>query len=251
MKLKYSLVAITFFVLNLIGNAVCGQQPQHNLSAWMNETWSSKDPYKRLRVNIDAKWARTTNHADLLSQYRQEAEIQPSDSQKLFKWAYSLYLYIGQMKKRDMRQLNLAKKKLEAFPAQNSYEYSRMRFLIESLIFPSPALKKVGLQLLKRNKNDIDVNYYILDTLDITAPQERGIALSSAKSLVRLSPKRASSYAALGWIYFRVWRQTKSEQDKKQAVANYQTYLKLAPTNDTFRPQAMKIIAVLKGNSKS
>ena len=80
---------------------------------------------------------------------------------------------------------------------------------------------------------------------------ERAEAIAYSERLVQLQPKRANAYSALGGTYFVSWFKTKDRTDRDKSLAAYNKFLKLAPPRDPFRPQAMRIVAMLKGNIKS
>ena len=83
----------------------------------------------------------------------------------------------------------------------------------------------------------------MIDTLNIeTSTKDRKQAIGYAQDLVRLSPKRPSAHASVGWVYFRSWMVSKTQYDANKAITGYRKYLQLAPKKDNFRKQAERII---------
>ncbi len=219
-----------------------GQTEQYS---WTQERWNAKDPYARIRSTVDAALARQAKPEQLVEQYRLTAKKQPQSSQALFQWAYGSYRYSVQVHKLDRRSASQMNLKFAQLRSPHSYQYARMRFITEAMLFPSSRLKDLGLRLLKRNPNDVDVSHYMIDMLNLAKPQERATAFACAQRLVRLAPQRASSHASLGWVYFRSWLLNKNPADADKAVSAYQKYLQLAPPDDEFRSRAQKIIGMI------
>lgn len=214
--------------------------------AWTREPWDSKDPFARIRLDVDTALARQTKPGQLVSQHQVALKKRPESPQALFQLAYSSYQQSLQTRKVDTRRVSELNRKFAQLPSPHSYQYARMRFITEAIAFPTSKLKSVGLRLLHRNPKDVDVNFHIINMLDLSKPQEKATAFVCARRLVQINPQRPSSHSSLGWVYCRSWMLTKSPQDADKAIAAYTKYLQLAPKNDPFRPRAQQIIAMIR-----
>lgn len=98
-----------------------------------------------------------------------------------------------------------------------------------------------------REPDDYDVKFRLIAILTPgLSTEEKKQAVSYANDLIRIDAKRPSAYSALGGVYYRSWLISKSRDDAEKSIAAYRRYLQLAPANDTFRPQAQSIIAMMQ-----
>lgn len=230
-----------------LGQSVPAPSPRaQEQYAWTYQVWDSSDPYARVRANADVALARESRPDQLVGRYSQQASKQPRDPQALYLYAYTFYCRSVQTQKRDERRFTDLSRLFASTPSPRSYQYARLRFVIEGHVFATPKLASLGKRLLRRNPNDVDVNFYIINMLNMAQPSERALAFTCAYRLARINPKRASSYSSLGWVHFRSWMLTKNPQDADKAIAAYTKYLQLAPANDPFRPRAQQIIALIR-----
>lgn len=223
--------------------------------AWTAESWTRDDkPYLKIRQNIDKAVAGGQKPDALLTKYQALAQKKPYDPQAQFRWAYAAWQARKAVDSYDQqyRRLWRTQRAFARVPSPHVYEYARLRFLVEAWFRRVPQFKGVGERLAHRNSNDYEVKYYLASILD-TSPlaEERERALGYAKDVIRLQPKRPSSYSLLGGVYFSSWLKTKNRSDAEKAIAAYQQYLQLASPNAEWRPQAKRLIQILQRGESS
>ncbi|RYZ92627.1 MAG: hypothetical protein EOP06_03705 [Proteobacteria bacterium] len=136
---------------------------------------------------------------------------------------------------------------LASTPSPRVYNWTRLRFLVDARNFPDTLLRPVGERLVQRDPKDYEVKYRLIDTFNPgESKAEKKQALIYAHDLIRLNPKRASGYSALGGVYYRDWLLNKNRTDAGNAIAAYQRYLKIAPPNEPFRRQVTLLIALMR-----
>ena len=238
-----------FVLSSFIGGLATQAQSQEDLS-WTTERWQRKDVYESLRSQLNTEISRSKSYNSLVQKYRFRSEQRRQDPNAFFKFAYANFRYAQQTQKKDERQFRNILQRFSQYPPQGSYEFTRLRFIYEALNFATPKLRIVGIRLLDRNTRDLDVNYHIINTLNIARADDHQLALTCAKRLVKLAPHKANSHATLGWVYFRAWSISKNQQEARLSLNAYNRYLQLAKPQEPFRPQAQRIVAMLKREAR-
>jgi tetratricopeptide (TPR) repeat protein len=134
-----------------------------------------------------------------------------------------------------------------------SYEYTRLHFLLESYFFEElfyPSVKAAGERLLRRNPKDTEVKMRMCEVLsyDSTLAGRRR-AVTLAKELIHVNPKSAVRYGYLGNVYYGLWIGSQQKPDRDAAIAAFRKYLQLAPT-DARRSERMQRLIQLLERSK-
>ena len=137
---------------SFVGAPVTHAQSQEDLS-WTTERWSRKDVYAPLRAQLNTEIARSKDVSALVQRYRLRSGQRQQDSDAFFKYAYANFRYAQQTQKKDERQFRDILQRFSQFPAQGSYEFTRLRFIYEALNFATPKLRLVGIRLLKDRKS--------------------------------------------------------------------------------------------------
>lgn len=255
--MRQLLLSICFVALWSSFEAQAQTKPQSNMDlsafstakswTWTTATWSPNDQtFQRAYQQVNARLASSSNKAKVVLVYKKLWQKQKTQPIAFFRYAQSAYTTLPTEQNALYRQLQLLSADFDSLPSPRSYAYSRLRFLIEVRQSARPQLKPLAKRLLQRNPKDADVIYYSINLWNLTNSEERKYASSSVRTLVQLDSKRASSYAAAGWIHLRIWNVAHSQQEAQQATHVYQKYLQLAPKNDPFRPQAQRIIAMMQ-----
>lgn len=219
---------------------------------WTTEAWNGNDkPYRQIRSEIDAAIKRGKSPIALANQYKATAKTEPRqpsyDPQSQFRWMYAFY----QAALRDPRYANSsdevrAYESAGYFPSPHSYEFARVRFLLTTLGSPDPHLQGLGERLLKRNPKDYQVMRILLRVINPNdSESEKQQALGYAHTLIQVGPNSPMGYGSLGGVYFALWMKGRSAEDYKQAVANYNRYLELAPAADPFRANIAKLFNLM------
>lgn len=258
MKLKFSLTLVlliiafgpTCFVQAIIPSSSEQKNSTDSKWTWTDEKWNGNDtPYVKIRQSIDKAIAAGQKPDTLLKKYQVIGKAQPSNPQAQFQWAYAAWQARKAVDKyKDQYQkLSPVREVLVKVTSPATYQYVRLRFVIEAWFFPASELKFVGERLIKRNPNDYDVKYYLVSILDTsTSSAEWKTALKYAKDLIRIDSKRSSAYSALGGVYFASWLKTKNKLHGKEAINAYRKYLVIAPKNAEWRAQAERLIKTIQ-----
>lgn len=227
--------------------------------AWARAPWTGDDkPYQQIQKETDIALTSGLPVDNLLQQNKILAKQKPDDPQAQFGWAYVAWKAINTP--RSPYDWQVSTKKiygvLTQAPSPKSYTYTRLQYLVAR---HSPDLTGVGERLLEHTPNDEEVMFRLCDdyiemfssisgrthtkTVDSIA---KGRALALANKLIDDKPTSAKYYSMLAAVYVSAWEISRNPDDAAKALAAYQTYLKLAPPDDTFRPQAKNIIGLLQ-----
>lgn len=214
---------------------------------WTKESWTGDErPYRTIRDNIDKSIRSGQENPDaLLARHKASAQKQPSDPQALFRWGYAAYWASSKS-----HGYNEKREKfdgvLEAFakaPSPHSYEYARLRFLVEAATHPVFPLIPVGERLLERDPQDLSVKYQLRKLLSWSPSLEnKRRALQYSLEMVRSHPKHPTYHAALGMVYLELWYTTRDPIHADKAINAYKQYLRLAPPRDEFLEAAKRLI---------
>ena len=220
-------------------------------TSWRTEAWTGDErPYKSIRASVDAALAAKINPDVLLTKYKAAAVRSPADPKNLFRWAYTAYMAATQAGNPDKMGTMQVLEAREAFPFAHSphtYEYDRLRFLIQSSDFGPVDMVPVGARLLKSHPNDYDVNYNYVKCLSNDPKQTSRLkALAGARKLVQQHPNLPSVYALLASSCWTLWAANNDKSYAMKAVAAYQQYLQKAPANYAYRTQAASNIAYIQ-----
>lgn len=254
MKINFFLYAFVLFVSTAAASTCSGEtdyRAKLQQTDWETAKWTGADQnLKKIRVEIQTSLkAKPQNQwPSFVSLWAAKSKKTPQDASAFFGWATATFFYSSRTGKREHRVLGNLQKRFDQFSQLDSYEFTRIRYLISALDFPSRQLLPVGRRLYQRNRKDYDVAYFLADMLNLRDAEERNEAVGVARQLVILAPTRPSAQASSGWIYFRSWLATRQEEDKSKAIQSYNRYLQLAAKNDSFRPQAQRLIAMMNAN---
>ncbi len=211
---------------------------------WKSSPWTGDEkPYKSIRQSIDKMIAQGNNPRDLELRYRKPADKDFYNPQTQFRWAYAAYramkadpkaeyAYNGELLYRTIRAMDGTLK-------AHTYEWTRLRFLLGILDSSTKGFIPVGDRLLKYDPKDIEVKYQFLTVLGFSRDVKnikRAVAI--AQNMLREHPKSARYHSSLAGAYVNLWRAGGSVESGDQAIAEYKTYLQLAPLTEPFRKDA-------------
>ncbi len=244
-------ISLVLIVAVVAAFAQVSSSPTQKLNSprwsWISENWTDNDAeYRTIRADIEAQQSQGTLILPTIERYKGLWEQNPNSPTALFRWAYASFRATQQNPPILQKQMILP----DAFgkvPSPRTYEYSRLRFLVNAHYFPHSQLQALGERLLRHTANDYDVSYYLIDCYrpwESTVEKEK--ALTLAQSLVRANPTRSGPYSALGGVYFGLWSVNHQQHDGDDAIKSYREYLSLAPVNDAWRKQATKFIKYIE-----
>ncbi len=212
--------------------------------AWTTEEWKGDDrPYARIRTDVDNTVAQGQLTEAVIERYWTEREKNRQDPERLFRWVYAVYKAEQTHPPIHFKQFPGPGAFMYDFSSPPSYEFTRIRFLIDAQYGGEPELVAVGKRLLRRNPKDYDVQYYLVEAFKPWKSEaEKQEALSYAQDLIRKNPNKPSAYGALGDVYHACWVVKRQPTDAEKAITAYEQYLRLAPLNYESRPATEKII---------
>ena len=273
---KHRLVAIRVFspiflslLLEITGQSICLAQkpilatpPSFMEKAkwnWTNDKWISSDhAYKIARLQIDQAISKGESPKRLVQKYRAAVETSPRahhassafyDPLSCFRWGYAAWKTVtpgSSLLDQGQSLLGVSEGLASAY-SPHTYEYTRLRFLVEAWYIPSDHLKNVGLRLVKHSPNDLDVKYQMVRILSqsVTSQNNR-LALSYANDFVRLRPQRSSSFASLGQVYQDAWYYFGNKADATKALVAYQHCLDIMPPATDWRNSVVTSVQRIK-----
>jgi hypothetical protein len=218
--------------------------------AWTKEPWKGNDqPYYRIRQSNNQLLKAKNLNDQTLAQLRASALQRPNDALARFRWAS--YAYCLALLQPDVTvgsgKFSKLPEEFRQRPSPGVYEYTRMRYLMESYLLQSgPHMARLGERLLKRNPNDVPVKYYLVSHLFTGKPQDEQKSVKYAQELVRQHPREGSYYSLLGYSYKNQWWRTKNRRDAQLAVQNYRKYLQLSKPVGIRRKQVERSIKELE-----
>ncbi len=223
---------------------------------WAAQPWTGDDrPCQKIRADI--KKALNANHDPdaLIAEYKAKADAAPKDPQAAFGWAFAAWRVATwskeyQRKYSDFSDLPDA---LASAPFPKTYNYARLRFLIQAQVRPMPQLEELGKRLVNRDPKDIDVKYQLIKVLrQVPSPPENQEALKLAQELVQSDPKSALYYQVLGNIYEGAYLDFGfKKSDAQKAIAAFQKSQELLPPDDKDRERATAAIQTLQNNMET
>lgn len=218
-------------------------------NSWLQENLSGNDvPFKSIRTEInEGLQTKQLTLADI-KKYQVVAENNPQNAESIFRFAYANYMA---QKVPSIHVDYVVSSGLFAYAVSpNTYNYTRLRFLIAANANPSLQFRSLGEKLLRKNHKDYDVQYILIRCLEQSKSKvDIDRALLLAKNLIHTYPDKSSAYSGLGGIYFTSWYTSRNPSDGAKAIAAYQQYLRIASNDDAWRPQAHIMINYIKNHS--
>lgn len=218
--------------------------------AWTREAWTGNDtPYRSIRDAIDVMIAKGKKPDDLYPKYQVLAEQHPSDPQAQFRWTYAAYKAAtepGVTRHDGIIKMGRAEEELAVVSQPHSYEYDRLRFLVESYYAGvQNALNDAGKRFLKQEPGNIEIRHCVIQNLTdagewrdypynrVFADQKKALAM--AQEFLQAHPSAAWPYRTIGDIHHRWWTRTNQPSEANQAIASYRQYLQAGPENNQSR----------------
>ena len=140
----------------------------HN-SAWTKEEWTGDEkPYREVRQKIEVA-AKSGTLAPLYIGYEDEAVHNPQNALAQYAWAYSMYCtpqkipssVCGSFTSLQWRPVIIA---MDAVHSPKTYEFARVRFLVESMLFnfyePADDFFDLTTRLLKIEPTNPEIRCY-------------------------------------------------------------------------------------------
>lgn len=171
-----------------------------------------------------------------------------------FGWAYATYATTVRGLWRNQRNREPFRKAAELLarePVINSYEYNRLRFLIESKRFRDVRISPLGKRLLELRPDDAPVKYEVALLLSFSwDTADSQTAIRYAQEILRQSPQMPKAQTIIGSAYWSLWGGQHRAEDGRRAIAAYEEYLRLALPEDEWRSEAKRIIGLISHDMK-
>lgn len=222
---------------------------------WADQPWTGDDAaYRRIKAAIDKAPGGGQTPETLRVKYGLLAQQNPENVQAQFAWAYAAWKTLTPESPSSRKDENLygVPEALAHVPFPRTYEFARMRFLVE---YENPDFQGLGERLLARDPGDADVKYHLIGVYagmlgHSFSPEIKQRALARTQEMLRADPRRAAYYASLGGVYYSSWINGHDVTDAQKAIAAYQQYLRLAPPTDSWRGRAQTLIGMIQKQIK-
>ncbi len=242
-------------LLCLACNALAQQNGPHPIAShqppadsWTIESWAGDNrPYKEAREQINKAVADKQDLKALIKQYEVLAQQKSSDPKPEYRYAYAAYRAAIEAKPFDANSLISIRDALQRGFPPHAYDYTRLRFLVESTLFANQSLIPVGKRLLSHDPKDVSVKYNLIKVLtcSVTA-SDKEEAVKYAQDLLLAKPENANYHATLAGAYLSIWFRSKDNSLANKAIAEYQQYLQLAPANADYRQTVNRLLMTLQ-----
>ncbi len=178
--------------------------------SWMTESWNGNESiYKNLRQQVENEIYQNKNSDAVrksVAYYQRLAKLDRDNPQTQFCEAVALHIALNlKISGLSQNHLNNIATKIRQIKSPQTYEWTRIRYLIEKHINIYAKYKEVGERLLKRNRNDYDVKIVHLYSLDMRKVEDRQPAIQYGNELVQTAPRNPRSHGALGDVYRGIW----------------------------------------------
>jgi len=226
-----------------------------NVSRFPEVTWAkvwteNDNPYARIRTDVEKSLASARQPISITDQYRSTAKETVENPENLFRWGYATWILGKRVGNQEARErLYEVRRYLQmASPTPNTYNYVRLRFLIECRLFPGyNALDEIGARLVKKNQLDYDVKRRYVSVLKWSkSSSDRNTALKYAHEMLNSDPNSAEFLAVLGDVYTARWYADKNPDDARSAIPYLQKSIKGARSNSDWPAIAQRSIIMLR-----
>ncbi len=204
---------------------------------WCKEDWTGSDtPFIAVERNIDNRVAQGAKPSALLAAFRRAALSNPRNATSQFAYAYAAQKTADA--KTDGQSLDsLLQPPLKALgevPSPRSYQYTRLRWLLEHKVGQWKGFMPViglGKRLIARNPKDKTVRFYLVEELLLSrVPTDQTVELPRYAQEIENEPQKSvATYSLLAGVYHDLLLTTHNPEYADKAISNYQRYLQLTP----------------------
>ena len=228
--------------MDMFGAFQMGDKPGR-YSYWTAEPWTGDEkPFLRIRQNIDRQVKAGKKPTALLKAYRAAALKNMGDAQAQFRWAYAAFTAYQKFQKgQNVNEITKGvAEALERPRSPKSYQYARMRaiFTLWNTEYQQrhwSHLRKAAMRMAKRNPKDYSLKYIFVQDF-LQHKETSALGLQWAKEYRKAFPRKPAGLFLLGRVYEGQFGIEGSEAKSKVAISYFQKYLKMAPSNDLYRP---------------
>ncbi len=225
---------------------------------WKAENWKVSDaPYHLILADLTQKMAlHQLRKADLI-QYQDEWSQSQQNSQALFRWVcaanllYSLVTHDATLPEhydhKPQGYLGIAAAYRD-FPLTHSYEFDKAHLIFDINTGDDdydlmPTVKR----FYDHNHHDTAIMHiYAVMLANSDQPSDNLLSTKIADRLVVAVPNVAMNHVLFGWCHYSEYWRTFCHADYVKASQGYHDFLKMTPSSDPFRQQAIHFLANMK-----
>lgn len=223
--------------------------------SWKTEAWSTDDtPYRLIRVALAQKMSsRQLTEADL-NQFQDDQSKSPTDPKLLFRWVYAATL-LSVLEISSSKNSSEAKHRLPGYfdiakvyhkyPLTHSYEFDRAHLIYNvETGADTDEFAQVVKRLYKHNPMDTPIlHIYAVMLANSDQAEDNLLSTQLADRLLLLEPKVAMNHVLFGWCHYLEYWTTFNSADYAKASQGYHDFLKMSPSTDPFRSDAIVFLS--------
>ena len=246
--------------------------------SWMSEPLRNNDwAFQQTKWQVERLFEKTDlpRKRRLINDFKSEAYRNPQDAKKQFAYGYVTFLTMREhgssLTQEQRRELMCGVYAwMSQPPAQQSFEYTRLRFMIAYLtnsktlthfpngidkataedktyvftgqIVETDEFENLGKRMVERRPDDNVLKSYVVDVIGF----DWKLRLAYAKEVQKAFPKKASSYRSLAGAYQATFYQTKSVADARRAKEIWNKYISMLPPQSLEKKHAESMLESLK-----
>lgn len=219
---------------------------------WTKATWTEDDaPYQAIvdKIEYDLHHGKTA-HA-VVTNYHALEEYHSQDPLAVFAWGAAKWrssCWVSSNVASDWDLSALPDELADVYPQPHTYNYVRLRFLVQADGNPMPELQSVGERLLAHDPKDVDVQWQLIKVLRrIQYPAQNAEAIKIAQALVDKKPTEMMYRQALtNCLIDRYNNIGHKAADAETAITGCKDYIAHADSTDPLVPVYAKYIPELK-----
>ncbi len=254
-KQKFCLKCLTVLAASIVLLSTHHAYTQNNVASvpqlilpslsWANQPWTGDNrPYHAIRIQVDHLAEQGKLTPSMLQANFKAWQQTPRDPLKLFQWAYADSMAVRYLPNLPPRP-QPGDGAFEACPDPHTYDYERVRFLLNWETHEN-ALLPLAKRLLQHDPKDYPVQYALAGRYGgRDTPAEKAASLARAQRLLAQYPHKPEIYSLIAGIYCDHWIFQKNKEDARKAIFYYQKYLQIASVDNPWRKQASFWVATL------
>jgi len=218
---------------------------------WASAPFSGDDaPYLAIVKTIEKGLKHGKSVHSFVATYQDQEEFHSQDPLAVFAWGAAKCRscsWVPSPVASDHDLSALPDEMAAVLPQPHTYDWVRLRFLVQAEENAQPELQAVGERLLIRQPHDREVQWQLARVLRLsTNPAQVNESVQIAQALVAEDPKELLYRQMLAnCLEDRFWNCGDKRADADAAIATYQYYVDHAPAGDPVSPNLIKGIETL------
>lgn len=226
-----------------------GPRPALHQYGWASEAWTGDDrPYQAERADIDRQISAGKDREKLFRQCRVDVEKRPGDAVAVYRWGYSGYRSCKNLREQFQRSNRCRdiEREMDRVRSPRTYEYVRLRFLVQVTQGYYSDLAPVAERLFKRNPKDEEVVFRLRGLLCQSrqvADLRRAVQLGEGQ--VQRNPAMPGYLNGLGVAYHQLWHATGDVGNADKAVKIFNQCLKVVQSGSSHQEFAARELQLI------